>query len=44
VPLSLLLGEYMNEQLLLRLPHRQFGFTLPKVPRVFPRHDRRIHG
>jgi hypothetical protein len=27
---TLLLGEYMNEQLLLRLPHRQFVFTLPK--------------
>ena len=24
---TLLLGEYMNEQLLLRLPHRQFVFT-----------------
>jgi len=30
---TLLLGEYMNEQLLLRLPHRQFVFTLPKVLR-----------
>ena len=34
----------MNEQLLLRLPHRQFGFTLPKVLRVFFRHDMRLHG
>jgi hypothetical protein len=34
----------MNEQLLLRLPHRQFVFTLPKVLRVFFRHDRRLHG
>jgi len=32
---TLLLGEYMNEQLLLRLPHKQFVFTLPKVLRVF---------
>jgi hypothetical protein len=39
---TLLLGEYMNERLLLRLPHRQFVFTpwsgrctdLPKVLRV----------
>jgi hypothetical protein len=46
---TLLLGEYMNEQLLLRLPHPragrgQFVFTLPKVLRVFFRHDRRLHG
>ena len=49
--LSLLFGEYMNEQLLLRLPHRQFVFTpwsghrtdLPKVLRVFLRDDRRLH-
>jgi len=34
----------MNEQLLLRLPHKQFVFTLPKVLRVFFRHDRRLHG
>ncbi len=41
-----LLGEYMNE-LLLRLPHRQFVFTprsgyctdIPKVLRAFFRHD-----
>jgi hypothetical protein len=45
--MSLLLGEYMNEQLLLRLPHRQFVFThwsghctdIPKVLRAFFRHD-----
>jgi hypothetical protein len=41
---TLLLGEYMNEQLLLRLPHRQFVFTLPKVLRVLFRHDKRLHG
>jgi len=41
---TLLLGEYINEQLLLRLPHRQFVFTLPKVLRVFFRHDKRLHG
>ena len=34
----------MNEQLLLRLPHRQFVFTLPKVLRLFYRHDKRLHG
>jgi len=41
---TLLLGEYMNEQLLLRLPHRQLVWTLPKVLRVFFRHDKRLHG
>ena len=47
-----LLGEYMSEQLLLRLPHRQFVFTpwsghctdLPKVLRVFFRHYKKLHG
>ena len=33
----------MNEQLLLRLPHRQFVFTIPKVLRAFFRHDKRLH-
>jgi hypothetical protein len=41
---TLLLGEYMNERLLLRLPHRQFAFTVPKVLRVFFRHDKSVHG
>ncbi len=41
---TLLLGEYMNEQLLLRLPHKQFVFTPPKVLRVFFRHDKRLRG
>ena len=41
---TLLFGEYMNEQLLLRLPHRQFVFTFPKVLRVFFRHDKSLHG
>jgi hypothetical protein len=41
---TLLFGEYMNEQLLLRLPHRQLVFTIPKVLRVFFRHDSRLHG
>jgi len=41
---TLRLGEYMNEQLQLRLPHKQFVFTLPKVLRVFFRHDKRRHG
>ena len=28
---TLLFGEYLNERLLLRLPHRQMVFTFPKV-------------
>jgi hypothetical protein len=34
----------MNEQLLLRLPHRQLVWTLPKVLRVLFRHHKRLHG
>ena len=41
---TLLFGEYMNERLLLRLPHRQIVFTFPKVLRVFFRHDHGIVG
>src|SRR5271157_5969201 len=45
---TLLPGEYLRENLLLRLPHRQavqwpaigFVWTIPKVLRVFLRHDR----
>jgi hypothetical protein len=36
----LLVGEYLSEDLLLTLPHRQFVWTIPKVFRVFLRHDR----
>ena len=36
---TLLFSEYMNEQLLLRLPHRQFVWTFPKLLRPFFRHD-----
>ncbi|MBD3425701.1 MAG: hypothetical protein GF409_00560 [Candidatus Omnitrophica bacterium] len=32
----------MNEEVLLRLPHRQFVFTFPKALRVFFRHDRKL--
>jgi hypothetical protein len=32
---TLLLGEYLSENLLLTLPHRQFVWTIPKVLRVF---------
>ena len=39
---TLLFAEYLDEQLLLTLPHRQFVFTLPKALRVFLRHDQRL--
>ena len=39
---TLLLGEYLSEDLLLCLPHRQFVWTIPKVLRVFLRHDRQL--
>jgi hypothetical protein len=39
-----LFGEYMNERLLLRLPHRQMVFTFPKVLRGFFRHHRTLYG
>ena len=41
---TLLFGEYMNERLLLRLPHRQIVFTFPKVLRAFFRHDHDLTG
>jgi hypothetical protein len=40
----LLFAEYLDEQLLLALPHRQFVFTLPKALRVFLRYDQRLFG
>jgi len=41
---TLLFGQYMNERLMLLLPHRQVVFTFPKVLRVFFRHDRSLYG
>jgi hypothetical protein len=41
---SLLFAEYLDERLLLALPHRQFVFTLPKALRVFLRFDQRLFG
>ena len=41
---TLLFAEYLAEQLLLTLPHRQFVFTLPKALRVFLRYDQRLFG
>jgi len=35
LPLPLLFAEYLDEQLLLMLPHRKFVFSIPKALRVF---------
>jgi hypothetical protein len=39
---TLLVGEYLSENLPLTLPHRQFVWTIPKALRVFLRHDREL--
>jgi hypothetical protein len=39
---TLLFAEYLDEQLLLNLPHRQFVFSIPKALRVFFRQDQRL--
>ena len=39
---TLLFSKYMNERLLLTLPHRQFVFTFPKLLRPYFRHNRRL--
>jgi len=41
---TLLFAEYMNERLLLRLPHRQMVFTFPKVLRGFFRYNPTLYG
>ena len=41
---TLLFCEYMNERLLLLLPHCQIVFTFPYVVRVFCRRDRTLYG
>jgi hypothetical protein len=37
---TLLLGEYLCDGLLLRLPHRQFVWTIPRILRGFLRHPK----
>ena len=39
---TILFAEHLTNEVLLRLPHRQFVFTLPKMLRPFFRHDRRL--
>ena len=35
-------AEYLSQKLLLRLPHRMVTFAIPKMLRVFFRHDRKL--
>lgn len=37
-------AEYLAENLLLDLPHRQFVFTIPKILRPFFKADKRLFG
>ena len=39
---TLLFSQYMNERLLLALPHRQFVLIFPKLLRPYFRHSRRL--
>ena len=39
---TLLFSEYMNERLLLDLPHRQFVWSIPRILRPYFRHNRRL--
>jgi hypothetical protein len=39
---TLLLGEYLADDLLLRLPHRQYVWTIPKALRGFLKRDRSL--
>ena len=39
---TILFAEHLTNEVLLRLPHRQFVFTIPKALRPYFRHDRRL--
>lgn len=39
---TILLAEHLTEEVLLKLPHRQFVFTAPKALRVFFRNNRKL--
>ena len=41
---TLLYAEYLAEDLLLDLPHRQFVFTIPKILRPYFKADKRLFG
>ena len=37
-------GDWMREELLLDVPHRQVVFTIPKMLRIFFKYNRRLLG
>jgi hypothetical protein len=37
-----LFAEHLSENVLLRLPHRQFVFTIPKLLRIYSKNDRNL--
>lgn len=39
----LLFSEHLSEETLLKLPHRQFVFTVPKMLRPYFRHDKKLY-
>ncbi|MDA3851909.1 MAG: transposase zinc-binding domain-containing protein, partial [Spirochaetaceae bacterium] len=39
---TVLMAEHLTEEVLLRLPHRQFVFTVPKALRIFFRNNRKL--
>ncbi|MFW5782899.1 MAG: transposase zinc-binding domain-containing protein [Spirochaetota bacterium] len=39
---TILFAEHLTNDVLLKLPHRQFVVTMPKALRPFFRHDRRL--
>jgi hypothetical protein len=41
---TLLFAEYLDDQLLLQLPHHQFVFSIPKALRIFFHHDQKLFG
>jgi len=41
---TILYAEYLAEELLLELPHRQFVFTVPKILRQYFKNDKRLFG
>ena len=41
---TILFAEHLTNEVLLKLPHRQFVFTMPRALRPFFHHDRRLFG
>ena len=39
---TIVMAEHLTEEVLLKLPHRQFVFTVPKALRIFFRNNRKL--